>query len=456
MISAPRGVTRALQRIGRSGHSVHAVSHGVLVATNVHDLLECAVTAKLAHARRLDPIRIPENGADVLAQHIVGLAMAEPGIAPDEVFALVRRAYPFRDLARADFNRVVHYLRGGGRALEGQYSADFGKLVVDPIHGGLSLPSPRVARDYLVNIGTIATEGLTDVFLRRRRLGAMDERFVQNLKPGDIFVLGGRVVRFLELGLGGARVEAADGQRPTVPIWRTGFLPLTAGLAEEVTRVRGALDDEIRNAPRAGSPSLRGPTDWLVEQLDLSASNAQAVVTQFALQRSVSTVPRPRLLLAETFREADLTGATAGLSHYFFHVPLGRAANDALSRIVAWRAGRLVRGNALVTVDDYGFLLTLRRAQELPAGALGAGLFRGARCRRGAGGGAAGKRAGARPVSQRGADRAHGAAAVARTGKAPAAAIAFQRRDSFSRAAGARAGSSTAGRGLPAGDANVS
>lgn len=361
LIAAPRGVTRALQRIGRSGHSVHAVSHGVLVAINVHDLLECAVTAKLAHARQLDPIRIPENGADVLAQHIVGLAMAEPGIVLDEVFALVRRAYPFRGLSRADFDRVVHYLRGGGRSLEKQYAADFGKVIVDPIHGGLSLPSARVARDYLVNIGTITTEGLTDVFARRRRLGAMDERYVQSLKPGDIFVLGGRVLRFLELDLGGARVEPADGQRPTVPIWRTGFLPLTAGLADEVTRVRGELDEQVQQSAKPNDA-----TDWLVEHLDLSLSNAQAIVTQFALQRSVSAVPRAGLLLAELFREPDLTGATAGLSHYFFHTALGRAANDALSRIVAWRVGRIVRGNALVTVDDYGFLLTLRRAQELP------------------------------------------------------------------------------------------
>jgi len=363
LISAPRSVTRALQRIGRSGHTVGAVSHGVLVASNVHDLLECAVTAQLARARRLEPLRIPENGADVLAQHILGCALAEPGIPADAVFAIARGAYPFRELTRAEFDAVVHYLRGGGRSLEKQYAADYGKLLVDPATGGLSLPSARVARDYLVNIGTIPTEGLTSVFLRRRRLGAMDENFLQSLKPGDVFVLGGKVLRFVELDLGGAKVKpAAPGDRPTVPIWRVGFLPLTGGIADEVTRVRGELDDCL------GVQSEKAAADWLVERLDLSVSNAQAIVAQFVWQRRISAVPRPGRLVAEIFREDDPTGASAGWTHYFFHLALGRAANDALSRIVGWRAGKLAggKGNALVTVDDYGFLLTLRRTQELP------------------------------------------------------------------------------------------
>ena len=72
MISAPKGISRTLQRIGRAGHSVQAVSHGILVATNVNDLVECAVTARLARERRLDAVRMPENAADVLAQHLLG------------------------------------------------------------------------------------------------------------------------------------------------------------------------------------------------------------------------------------------------------------------------------------------------------------------------------------------------------------------------------------------------
>ena len=98
MISAPKGISRTLQRIGRSGHAVDATSHGILVATNIDDLVECTVTAHLARERRLDAVRIPENAADVLAQHLLGLAMEEPGIAVETAWETVRRAWGFRHL----------------------------------------------------------------------------------------------------------------------------------------------------------------------------------------------------------------------------------------------------------------------------------------------------------------------------------------------------------------------
>jgi ATP-dependent Lhr-like helicase len=99
--------------------------------------------------------------------------------------------------------------------------------------------------------------------------------------------------------------------------------------------------------------------DWLVETYDLSMANAQAMVEQFRAQESISEIPVGRKMLLELYRDDTH-------SHYFFHSLIGRSANDALSRIVAWRVKKRIGGNALVTIDDYGFLLTLRRFQELP------------------------------------------------------------------------------------------
>jgi ATP-dependent Lhr-like helicase len=356
MISAPKGVSRALQRIGRAGHSVHQTSHGILVATSINDLMECAVTARMVRERRLDDVRLPEAPADVLAQHIVGLAMEQPGIGADEAFALVRHAHPYRGLERAAFDRVVEYLEGGGRSLVKAYADTFGKIAVRD--GGLFTVSAKVERDYLVNIGAITTEGFVDVMLRRRRLGSVEEGFIKGLKEGDVFVLGGRAVRLLEIGWQTARVEAADGERPNVPIWGGGRLPLSAGLSAELARTRGLLEDQMRAEPAKSE----GAVDWLVENYELSLANAQAIVAQFRLQRRHSLVPRDGLMLIEHYRDPD----DQGLSHYFFHTLIGRGANDALSRIVARRAAKMAGGNALATVDDYGFLLTLQRFQELP------------------------------------------------------------------------------------------
>ena len=352
MISAPKGISRTLQRIGRSGHSVNATSHGILVATNVVDLIECAVTARMARERRLDPVRVPENSADVLAQHVLGLALELPGIALETAWDTVRAAWPYRRLARADFDRVVEYLEGGGRSLAKAYADTFGKLSV--VEGQLSAATPRVGRDYLVNVGTIASEGVVEVILRRRRLGTLDEGFVKGLKQGDVFVLGGRVVRLLEAGWQVAKVEAADDARPNVPRWSAAPIPLTSGLGDEIARLRTELDDRLEAGDGA-------PLDWLVEQWELSAANAQAIVAHFQMQRRYSVVPRDGLMLIEHFAEPG----DEPLSHYFFHSLIGRRANDALARIVARRVARFAGGNAVVMVDDYGFMLTLTRLQAL-------------------------------------------------------------------------------------------
>ncbi|HRE08943.1 MAG TPA: DEAD/DEAH box helicase, partial [Opitutaceae bacterium] len=130
MISAPKGVARALQRVGRSGHSMGETSHGLLVATNINDLAECAVTALCMKQRALEPVRFSRNPLDVLAQHLVGMAVFA-SVTPDEAYACVRRSQPFRDLDRGDFDRVVRYLEGGGESLERNYKAIFGKIRID-------------------------------------------------------------------------------------------------------------------------------------------------------------------------------------------------------------------------------------------------------------------------------------------------------------------------------------
>ncbi|MGI8821076.1 MAG: DEAD/DEAH box helicase [Chthoniobacterales bacterium] len=351
MVATPKGVSRAIQRIGRSGHSLNRDSHGILVATNINDLAEATVTARRVRERALDPVRVQQKPVDVLAQHIVGLAAAAPILA-DEVFELVRRAHPFAELRREEFDRIVQYLEGGGASLQKQYAGLFGKIRVDD--GVISLAHPRVAREFLVNIGTIVSESFVDVFLRRRRLGSVEENFIKQLQIGDLFVLGGRILRLVDTALQAAYVERADGHLPTVPRWNAAKMPLTSGLAEGVRRLRGELAERLRDEHGAD-----GALDWLVENYEISIANAQAILEQFRAQLSISELPVGGKMLLELYREGEH-------SHYFFHSLIGRSANDALSRIVAWRVKNRIGGNALVTIDDYGFLLTLRPFQELP------------------------------------------------------------------------------------------
>ncbi len=389
MISTPKGISRAIQRIGRSGHNIHSESHGVLVATNVNDLMECVVCADMTRRTQLDDVRVLERPLDVLAQHLVGMAM-ERSFTHETAYALVKLAWSYRDLTAQEFERVLHYVMGGGKSLERQYRDTFGKVIEDE-RGILMTPSKKVERDYLVNIGTIASEGMVRVYLGNRRIGEVEESFVKGLQPGDLFVLGGRTVKLVDTGVLEIKVEAADGRLPTIPSWNANKMPLTSGLASEVTKLRGEM------AERLEKNTAEEVADWLVERFTISSVNAESIVKHCSNQRLFSVIPTTKLFLIEMYRETEeeqkahameeepdlvpeknsrhrsRSGNTRGRldsgdgdrCHFFFHSLIGRSANDALSRIISHRLNEAVGGNALVTIDDYGFLLTVRSFQEL-------------------------------------------------------------------------------------------
>jgi ATP-dependent Lhr-like helicase len=345
MVSAPKGVSRALQRMGRSGHSMNALSHGMLVASNINDLAECAATAKRMERRRLETLHPHRDPLDVLAQTLVGLAVFE-SMTPDDAFALMRRSFPFQGLPRGQFDRVLRYLEGGGKSLERAYKGLFGKVFVNSA-GMLAVPSKAVVRALYQNIGTITSEDMVQVRLGRRNLGQVEESFINRMKPGDVFVLNGQSVRLTKTHLLTAHVKRADSALPTIPRWYANKMPLASGLAEEVswlrTQMAGRRDDGAA---------------WLQEAYHLTAGNAAALAQHFSLQAQLSRIPTTDFFLIESFRENDRI-------HYFFHSLIGRAANDALSRVIAQRIQDKKGGNALVTIDDYGFLLTLRSFQAM-------------------------------------------------------------------------------------------
>ncbi|MFQ3671414.1 MAG: DEAD/DEAH box helicase [Verrucomicrobiia bacterium] len=359
MISAPKGVARAVQRIGRSGHSMGAASHGVLVATNVIDLAECAVTARLVEEGAVEAVRIPELCWDVLAQVAVGATAVGP-VAEESFYRMVRRAWPFREVEREEVERVLRYLEGGGESLEGGYAGQFGKIV----RGGgcFRLRSERVGREYLLNVGTLPTEGQVRVRHGRRLIGTVDQSFVKGLVVGDVFVLGAERWKVEGVRVDEVRVKPGRGEMPTVPAWNANKMPLTSGLARAVRELRTRLEEVLQ---RGGDG-----VEWLVEEMGMSRVNARALVAQFEAQRRVSVVPTGERFVIEVFPD--------GVNrHVFFHALIGRGANDALARVVAWRMQSGRRSNARMTVDDYGFLLTVR-AGELPEAAGWRELFRAA------------------------------------------------------------------------------
>jgi ATP-dependent Lhr-like helicase len=408
MLATPKGVNRALQRTGRAGHRIDQVSHGLLMATNVGDLVECCATARLARAGHLDAIRFPNAPLDVLAQHLVGMGCLQEWNRTD-AFNLIRLAHPYQHLDRADFDAVLEYLAGGGQSLRAQYSEVFGRIHLDPVTFETRAGATR--RDFLQNIGTIATEGVVRVLLRNAQLGTVEEGFLRSLRIGDVFTLAGRPVRLDRMGTMECWVSRADGALPTVPRWGNNKFPLANRVAHEIRSFRRELRQQLES--RKSAPFL---ISWINQRLDCGANNAAIILRVHAAQHGVSEIPTPDFLLVEELldeprlpdhfrptptqnrsptpsRSPNPTPLPSGqlamaaidlparassritppnpsppnpssppaprTRHFFFHSLIGRAANDALSRVVGLRLGRLRGGNPVATADDYGFVLSV-------------------------------------------------------------------------------------------------
>ncbi len=390
MIATPKGVSRAVQRTGRAGHNIHAVSRGILMATNLNDLVECCATVLLARRHLLEDARIPRAPLDVLAQHLVGMGCVRSWTVA-EAHALVRRSHVYRDLAGSDLGDVLEYLAGGGRSLRAQYRDVFGRILLNDDE--FETPEGTVRRDFLQNAGTIPSEGMVRVLLRMRSLGSVEESFMRMLRPGDIFMLGGRALRLARIVGMEAVVDRADHESPTVPRWNANKFPLSNRVADEIARFR----EELRRRFEESGAREAGHAAWIAARLDCGKANAGLIHRMYAAQQAVSEIPTADFLLVEEWRssgdEPSVLGDEAGKSgrgkhgtgagrgrrswvetarasqparHYFFHALIGRAANDALARVIAARLGMAGGGNVVVTPDDYGFVLTVAADYEVP------------------------------------------------------------------------------------------
>jgi ATP-dependent Lhr-like helicase len=349
MMSTPKGVSKALQRAGRAGHNIRSISRGVLMATNVSDLVESCATVLLARQRRLDDIRLPRAPLDVLAQHLVSMGCTARWTRT-AALALIRGAYPFRDLSTDDFDAVLDYLAGGGASLRRQYAEVFGKIELDD--EGFRTREGAVRRDFLQNVGVIPNVGQIRVKLKNRALGSVEEFFIRQLRIGDVFMMAGRPVRLEKISQMEAWVARADGALPTVPRWNASKMPLSNRVAQEITAFRG----ELRTRIAAPEEDL---VAWIAARLDCGRANAGIIRRIHLAQHDLSEIPGEECLLVEEF-----AGQNERAVHYFFHTLIGRSANDALARVIAFRLSQLRGGNAIATPHDYGFVLTVERRQR--------------------------------------------------------------------------------------------
>ncbi len=315
-VGAPKGVSRLLQRIGRSNHRLDRPSRAVLVPANRFEFLECRAALDAIAAHSLDgPVARP-GGLDVLAQHIMGMACAAPFTA-DDLYEEVRKAAPYAALSRFDFDEVLAFVATGGYAL-GSYDRYRRLSKTGDLY---RIASPAMTRRYRLNVGTIVEQPTLRVRLKRGRiLGEVEENFVQGLVPGDTFIFAGQLLRFERVRETTVETTPATGDAPMVPAYAGGRLPLSTHLAD---RVRGILADGKSWKTLPGDVQ-----EWL------------------ELQRWRSHLPDPAGLLIETFPR----GPKHYLVAYCFE---GRNAHQTLGMLLTQRMERAGIGPLGFVATDY-------------------------------------------------------------------------------------------------------
>ncbi len=368
-LGSPKSVTRAIQRIGRSGHSFNDIATGEIVAINRDDLVECAVMLSSAKGRRLDSFSVPMNALDVLAQHIVGMALTKKWKV-GEAFDLVRHAYPYHNLDRKDFLMLLEYLSGSYVGLESRHV--YGKIWYEANENEFGRRGKLTKLIYYLNLGTIPDEVSVGVYEPNgNRIGSIQEEFLSRLKPGDIFVLGGKLYRFEHSREMRAFVTRAESKMPTIPPWYSEQLPLSYELALEIGRFRRELSEALEERMRSakGMAKIIGKkaiepgekAERILDALPADANTRNSILQYFQEQLLFAKrVPNDRLLLIEKTVDREKERL-----YLIFHSLYGRRSNDVLSRLFALELSDTLNTDIGIFVNDNGFVLTVDSATKI-------------------------------------------------------------------------------------------
>ncbi|MCH7567829.1 MAG: ATP-dependent helicase [Nanoarchaeota archaeon] len=350
LLKSPKGVSRALQRIGRAGHKLRDNPKGRFIVLDRDDLIECGILMKNIIEKKIDKVEFPKNALDVLSQQIYGMAITKVWNA-DEMLKLIRRSYCYGKLSKDDFLAVISYL-AGDYALEHQHV--YAKIWYDESTNEIGKRGKLARVIYMTNIGTIPEEGFINVvvqFPREKRgqvVGKVDEAFLERLKRGDVFVLGGQKYQFLYSRGMKAYVMSDISKNPTIPSWFSEMLPLSFDVALDIGRFRKLVKERIKNKEKC----LR----FIEEYLYCGANESKAIYDYFSEQDKFSEIPDEKTLLIEKFKSEK--------EYLLFHSLYGRRVNDVLSRVYAYAAAQLRHRDIEIGINDNGFFIAGENLNE--------------------------------------------------------------------------------------------
>ncbi|WP_066530344.1 ATP-dependent helicase [Corynebacterium bouchesdurhonense] len=346
-VESPPSVASGLQRVGRAGHSVGAVSEGTFYPKHRSDLVQTAVTVPRMREGLIEEVHPPRSPLDVLAQQTVA-AIAFEDLDVDEWYDTVRRAWPYRDLAREVFDSVIDLVVGV------YPSTDFAELRPRAILEGTTLKArPGAQRVAVTNAGTIPDRGMFGVFLVGsdaeggvpRRVGELDEEMVYESRVGDVFTLGASSWRIENITRDQVQVSPAPGHTGRLPFWTGDALGRPYELGKALGRFRREAKSSIDPSldERARNNLLR----YLEEQ-----------------EEATGILPDETTLVLERFTDE------IGDWRVVLHTPFGKGVNAAWALATGWRVAQETGMDAQAVAGDDGIVLRLPQGEKEPDGSL--------------------------------------------------------------------------------------
>ena len=373
-IGSPRAIAVALQRIGRAGHWRGAKPKGRIFATTRDELLECAALVRAIRAGDLDRLEIPEAPLDVLAQQIVAACASAPeneDWREDDLFIAIRRAFPYRNLARATFDEIIEMLSEGIAARRGRYGAYIHRDRVNGI-----LRARRGARlAAITSGGAIPDNALYPVIAQPEGItvGTVDEDFAVESLSGDVMLLGNTSWRIRSVRGNSVFVEDAHGAAPTIPFWRGEAPARTMELSHQIAELREKISERAAHvAPgfvqRANAlTESREKTEsaqavaWLQHECGLDQSAAEQAVEYIVTGRAIlGVVPTQNTIVAERFFDES------GGMQLVIHAPFGGRINKAWGLALRKRFCRSFNFELQAAATDNGLNISLSDQHSFP------------------------------------------------------------------------------------------
>ena len=348
-VESPPSVASGLQRVGRAGHTVGAISHGSFYPKHRSDLVQTAVTVPRMRDGLIEELRTPRSPLDVLAQQTVA-AVAVEDLELDDWYETVTRAWPYRSLDRDVFNAVIDLVTGV------YPSTDFAELKPRAWLDGTVLKALQGAQRVAVtNAGTIPDRGMFGVFLvgseaeggAPRRVGELDEEMVYESRVGDVFTLGATSWRIENITRDQVQVSPAPGHTGRLPFWSGEGV----GRPYELGKALGAFRREVR-----GGAGVDNSLDAYARD------NLRAYLEE--QEEATGVLPDETTLVLERFTDE------LGDWRVVLHTPFGKGVNAAWALAAGWRIAQETGMDAQAVAGDDGIVLRLPQGDHEPSGAL--------------------------------------------------------------------------------------